>query len=567
MNRTNMKDEFNNLDKSGGLTKYFQDEFEMLEQKLDDDRFFCQREIESTRTHLKKLEEKFSQKIHELRQCLDRLEEKNENSHRQNKEDFERETTMINELHFSNHRREAWDQYQRCKEHFDKCEKVIDQIPSVPITESSIDELFLSRKEPKETSVVLPPATQTISTIETNSFVRDDDDDDDRKAVTKKEDLRRSKQIEKIELNKESDRQDASQQQEDEPKELRTFASRTIHHPPPSTSLIKPGFSFSNRLKSTVPNVSRLSTTISPIPSFVHQSILPNPENRLFGKIVLDPVTFYVHEKNAFLLMAATSQNIVTFKSQFGRVDRWQLGLITRLNQQTQTLAWNDGLIISMGFIDKSLLYIFTEREFFQFNPEQNKKVQSRMLPRGNDDDEHETSENSYENIQRGIGTVYDGFTYHFYSNRKSNWVLSKSKLDRLVHIFDYPVSQGIDDVHRWIHFNVNRQSINFLVELDDGKFAVIFCSLNDVREQKRISFTAEQPLKICSAFISQLDTYVYFVNDRSKREIHILTRDSYLESYPVNAHAIYYVEDKNQLLIVSDKMIFAMNFNTLDLS
>ena len=107
MNRTNMKDEFNNLDKSGGLTKYFQDEFEMLEQKLDDDRFFCQREIESTRTHLKKLEEKFSQKIHELRQCLDQLEEKNENSHRQNKEDFERETTMINELHFSNHRREG----------------------------------------------------------------------------------------------------------------------------------------------------------------------------------------------------------------------------------------------------------------------------------------------------------------------------------------------------------------------------------------------------------------------------------------------------------------------------
>lgn len=107
MNRTNVEDEFHNLDKSGRLTKYFQDEFEMLEQKLDDDRFFCQKEIESTRTHLKKLEEKFSKKIHELRQCLDRLEQKNEDSHRKNKESFENETKMINELHFANHCREG----------------------------------------------------------------------------------------------------------------------------------------------------------------------------------------------------------------------------------------------------------------------------------------------------------------------------------------------------------------------------------------------------------------------------------------------------------------------------
>ncbi len=276
-------------------------------------------------------------------------------------------------------------------------------------------------------------------------------------------------------------------------------------------------------------------------------------------------VSHYQHERNILLLMTSNAYNIVLFKSQLNRLDRWHLGAIERRSHIEQSLDWHDGLIISMGSTGKNNIYMFTEYEFFIYSINLRRKLDSRILPRGNDDGA-EINNLSHNEFQRGIGTVYAEHMYHIYVNRSCRWTLSKTLLERLVHIYDYDLTRLFPDVERFIHLCVNDKTISFLVQMYDLSYAVVFCSMNDCNTNEYllpiILSNAQQPLTICSAFIQSLKQYLFFINDPSTDILHIINTKQYLQSYPISAHAICYVEDKHELMIVTNNSISSVNLN-----
>ena len=149
--------------------------------------------------------------------------------------------------------------------------------------------------------------------------------------------------------------------------------------------------------------------------------------------------------------MTCNNQYIIIFKSQLNRLDRWNFGAIERRSHIEHDLDWHDGLIISMGYIRDNIIYMFTEREFIMYSMNNHRKIDTRILARGNDDGS-ETSGHPYDEPQRGIGTVYGKFIYHIYLNRNSNWTLTKISLDKLAHMGDLDLTLKFPDVHRFIH-------------------------------------------------------------------------------------------------------------------
>lgn len=271
-------------------------------------------------------------------------------------------------------------------------------------------------------------------------------------------------------------------------------------------------------------------------------------------------VSDYQHKKNIFLLMTCNTRYIVLFESQLNRLDRWSLGAIERGSQTVSSLDWHDGLIISMGYMGNNNIYMFTEREFFIYSISTRRKLQTRILPHGNDDG-FEINNSSLNEYQRGIGTVDDKFMYHIYLNRSSHWTLSKTSLDTLSRMHNYDLTLTFPDVLRFIHLCISEKTINFLVQMNDLSYAVVFWLIN-----KSISSIilpgAKQPLTIYSAFIQSLKCEVFFINDPSNDILHILTIEQYLQSYPITAHAICYVVDKHELMIVTNNYISSINLN-----
>lgn len=266
--------------------------------------------------------------------------------------------------------------------------------------------------------------------------------------------------------------------------------------------------------------------------------------------------------------MTCNAHFIVLFKSQRNRLDRWHLGAIERGSHNEHSLDWHDGLIISMGYIGNDQIYMFTEREIFLYSITQHRKLDSRILPRGNDDGiEISHFPNEY---QRGIGTVFRKYAYHIYSNRNSHWTLSKNNLlENFSHVHDYDLTRMFPDVSRFIHLSVNEKTIQFLVQMEDSSYAVVFCSTNDcIINDSMVPVTligAKQPLTIYSAYISSIKREVFFINDPSIDILHLITLEKYLHSYPVLAHAICYVADKDELMIVTNNSICSVNFNELN--
>lgn len=272
--------------------------------------------------------------------------------------------------------------------------------------------------------------------------------------------------------------------------------------------------------------------------------------------------------------MACSPKCIVLFKSQNNRKDRWQLGAIERGSQNEHSLTWHDGLIISMGHIGSNNFYMFTEREIIIYSFIQRRKLNTRTLKHGNDDGyeinssslSSSSSSSEYDN-QRGIGTVYDNTCYHIYLNRNSRWALSRITLNTLTRMTDIDLLRISDNVLRFIQLCVNENTINYLVQMDNLSYAVIFSSKNSFKPISSVELNnARQPLTICSAYIKSLKCDVFFVNDPSIDVLHILTSNQYLQSCSVTAHAICYVAEKHELMIVTQNSICSINLDNPNL-
>ena len=293
------------------------------------------------------------------------------------------------------------------------------------------------------------------------------------------------------------------------------------------------------------------------------------PPSQLDGQSVRSLLVLpYKHKPNVFLLLACNPRLLLIFESPSNRQHRWKLGLIERVSQNQQNLQWHDGLIMSMGYIHKQEMYLFTQREMITYNVTRNHVTDSRTLPSGSVDD-YEGTLHPYENAHRGIGTYHDGYIYHLYFNPTCHWLLSKTKFEQKSHVADFNLSQKIPDVQRVLHVNVNDETMNFLVQLTEHSYAVVFCSLNDCTPRSSLPAielkNAVRPLRLYSAKIQTTGRYVFFVNDPSAGLLHILDSTAYLDSFRITAHAIYYEPEKQELIMATDNAICSMNFNEED--
>jgi hypothetical protein len=272
----------------------------------------------------------------------------------------------------------------------------------------------------------------------------------------------------------------------------------------------------------------------------------------------------YQHERNIFLLMTCNIDHIIIFKSHLNRSDQWCLSLINRFNQTEYNLNWTDGLIVSMGFIDKNNIYIFTERDFLIYSVNPFSKQDSFVLSHTDNN-----SSGCYD-LQSGIGTVDKKYIYHIHLNSKCHWILSIIELEKINYLDHYDLTERFPDIKRFIHICINDKTINFLVEMDGSQYAVMFCLINtptsiELKGLIKLSY-AGNPLTICSVFMDYLKKYLFFINDPADKIIHILTHEKYLQSYSLIAYALCYIEETHELIITSTDAVCSINLNEQDI-
>ncbi len=259
--------------------------------------------------------------------------------------------------------------------------------------------------------------------------------------------------------------------------------------------------------------------------------------------------------------MTCNQHYIILFRSQPDRLTLWSSIAIERFNPTKQNLKWHNLSIKSIGFIDISNIYIFSEREFLIYSLNLSSKLYSCILL---NDNNHSLE---YNNIQRGFnGTVHDKYIYHIYLNVKHHWILSLLEVETVKHICDHDLTEIFPDIKRIIHICINDRTINFLVELDGLQYVVMFCSnsiYSKIELKKLIRlYYAVNPLTICPVHIHYIQKYIFFINDPSAEIIHILTDEKYLRSYRIIAYNLCYVEENQELILTSNDGIYSININ-----
>ena len=269
----------------------------------------------------------------------------------------------------------------------------------------------------------------------------------------------------------------------------------------------------------------------------------------------------YQHERNTSVLMICNQNSIVLFRSQADRLTRWNSITFDRSNRMETDSKWHNLFIKSIGFTNKTNIYIFTEREFLIYSSDLSSKYYSRILL---NDNNYNTE---YNNIHLGFGgTIYDQYIYHIYSNMKEHWILSILEVETINHIYDHDLTENFPHVTRFIDICINNRIISFLVQMDGPQYAVMFCTnhINSKIELKRViqlSY-AENPLTICSVYIHYIQKDIYFINDPSAKVIHLLTQEKYLQSYSITVHTLCYVEDNNELILALNDGLYSININ-----
>jgi IMP dehydrogenase/GMP reductase len=93
------------------LIQYLSDRVEEIERALHDDEDFCNRDIDATYQaalrYVQSLEEKFREKLQELKKKLDQVRDENLKTSKQNRKQFDEETDVINQLFSSGKHQEG----------------------------------------------------------------------------------------------------------------------------------------------------------------------------------------------------------------------------------------------------------------------------------------------------------------------------------------------------------------------------------------------------------------------------------------------------------------------------
>jgi hypothetical protein len=248
--------------------------------------------------------------------------------------------------------------------------------------------------------------------------------------------------------------------------------------------------------------------------------------------------------------MACNKKYLVLFTSQSDRLVPIKLTSIERSNLIDQDLLWEGPMIISIGFVNKNNIYLFTERNFTIYSLDTFSVLNNWVLF------------NNIDQPRGEIGAVYNEYVYHIYANDEDHRVLSIFELDPIKNLCDYDLSINFPHVKRFIHICINDKLISFLVEMEGSQYGVIFCP-NNLESHRLIHLSyANKPLTICSTYIPYLDKYIFFVNDPSAKIIHLLTNEKYLQSCTITAYTLSYIQENNELILASNDGIYSININ-----
>ncbi|CAM4886561.1 unnamed protein product [Rotaria socialis] len=547
------------------------DRIEEIERTLDEDEDFCNKDIDATYqaavNYLKSFEEKFNEKLNELKIKLEKIREENIDVSKQNKKQFDDEIEIVNEIFSSGKHQEALEKLEDYKKRFEQRKTIIQIIPKLFMRPIDLQEYF-SFDKPLTNSRLssndnhqysrdqVTPIMKSQKPIATTPRHMDDHDNNN----NEKEFNRPSKNFDtqrSLPNNYPINREVKSP--------LSTVPSRPLRI---STRLLpsptSPSLSASNSRGNLSSSHTPLRTTPSSpniIQSYNPHQMLPVKTFKGADGLVSTYVTHFEHVRDTSVLMTCNEDYIIVGRSRSNQLLSWSLSAFSRVDGSEHHLNWNDQLITSIGVINKKIIYIFSGRHFIIYSMESLCKINSWVL---SNDQSHQHSE--LKSQQCGIGTVYDNYIYYTSLNIKCQWILSIFELETIKHIYDFNLSENFSDVKRFIHVCVNDRYVSFLVETDGKQYAAAFCSRNQhslmaLKERTVLSYPGN-PLTICSIYIYHLQKYVFFINDPSINIIHIVTNEKYIQSSTIVAHAFYYIPENQELLFVSNDGIYSINMN-----
>ncbi|CAF0912836.1 unnamed protein product [Adineta steineri] len=557
---------------SDELIKYLGDRIEEFERALLDDEDFCNKDIDSTyesaSKYIKSLEKKFQDKLNELKIKLDQIREENLNKSKQNKKEFDDEIDEVNELFLSGKHQEAKDKLHDYEKHFEQRTTVINTIPKLYTNDIDINRYF---SIDKPINILIDNKQDILVNTKQTDLVKKETENLNREEYHRTSFDVRYKRFESQPAltNNNPITKETKSPVSNAPS--RSFSISTRLSSPNSKSLPTgdrdlntPSSVQSNNVNARE-NISRQmhvrSTPSSPnvIPVLNHRSIVPAKITRV-ESLTTNLVTQYKHDQNTSLLMACNKTYIILFKSQLNRTTQGNLSAIVRYNKREQNLDWDDDLMVSIGSIDNTNLYILTKSDFVLYSLDSFDKINSWALPNINN---HNLISND---TTSGVGTVHNNYVYIISRNNDFHWMLSLFEFKTMIHLYDYNLTQMYSEIKRFIHICVNDTTMSFLVEMNSSQYTVIFCTLdNDSKfEPKKLIqlFYAERPLTICSVYMNTLQKHLFFINDPSAKIIHILTIEKYIQSYSLIANALCYIKDNHELIFVSNDGIHSIKLN-----
>ncbi|CAF0909335.1 unnamed protein product [Rotaria sp. Silwood1] len=568
------------------LIQILGDRIEEIERTLHDDEDFCNKDIDATYqaglNYLKNFQEKFQEKLNELKIKLEQIREENKQISKQNQKQFDDEIEEINQLFSLGKHQEAVEKFQDYEKRFEQRNTLINNVPKLFMKNIDIQQYFsfdkpltipqISSNDNKRNSFdhikpLIKIQCHSQKLIESDYMKSEDDENSERelKSQSKCLDTQRS-----LPNNYFINKEPKSPLLNAIPRPIR-FSTRLQPSPSPtskSLSMNEQDLINSSSVQSSIltsrgniPNHTQVRQVPSSpnINSSLYQRQI-STTNITKEELTLTLVVNYEHERNTSVIMTSNEDYIILFRSRSNQLLPCCLSAIDRSNLQEQRLNWRDHTITSFGFINKTHLYIFTQRNFIIYSIESYTQINSWLLSNNND---YNSELNDHE---YSIGNVYDKYIYYIDLNNKNQWILSIFEFETMNHLYDYNLTENFPQVKRFIHICINNKYISYLVEMDGLQYAVVFCSYKNhsitaLKEQISLYY-AEKPLTICSIYIYNLQKYIFFINDPSAKIIHIITNEKYLKSYKKTAHAFNYIDENQELLLASNDGIYSININ-----
>ena len=265
----------------------------------------------------------------------------------------------------------------------------------------------------------------------------------------------------------------------------------------------------------------------------------------------------YYDVDQPLMSMVCNEDYIVLVKRQEHHSHRCTLCIVKRFDRTEVGFEYLHGCIVPVGFLDRTSIYLLSPFTCYACALDPFDLRES--FPLALDDDPQRPS--------IAVGTVFDKYLYHVhYDDEALRWILSVNDCLTGEQVYEHDLTKDKSDIVHVQHIVRDKDSIALLVELVESHHAVLFYSTTGQFFMEPVRFVrlsnAQRPLSICSAIVHSMRTPVLFVNDPAAGTFHLLTRDRYLQSCPMVAHALGYVDETHELLFITDEDIRSIDLS-----